>query len=362
MKRNDELRDIYQEESSDLEKDFTPQVSQEALDDRRRSLLRARVASGILGGLTLLFSVFLVTLVIRNFLFERTVLPSDSKQNNVVVLRRAPPKEGAWIMDYEYDEEQPIGNDSAGKKPISTKWLKKAAYHIISGQQELALQNLPNALSEFEQVIELYPNIQGLRHAIGSLYLEDGDAELAVEHLEKALLEKETFEVVNALGEAYTQNEQYEKAESSLERALELRPENPMCHKNLAELYRKMDKEEEAIFHFEKYLDLVPGDIETLQAYALYLTKIERWKEAAEFLAAFTQEVDDVAPIYFLLAQAQVKNGNSVAAIEALKSGIQLIDPRLATAWISRDDFDSLRKLKDFQALTDQLEKTSMSD
>ncbi|MCC7299760.1 MAG: hypothetical protein IT583_01620, partial [Verrucomicrobia bacterium] len=139
---------------------------------------------------------------------------------------------------------------------------------------------------------------------------------------------------------------------------LELRPESPGCHKNLAVLYRKMKLDSKAIYHFEKYLDLNPGDLDSMQTYALYLTELGRWKDAATFLTKLTQEVTDVAPIYFLLAQVQVQNGQQDKALAALKRGVQLVDPEMAMAWMSNKEFNDLRNSGGFKSLVDQL-KTS---
>ncbi|MFA7256330.1 MAG: tetratricopeptide repeat protein, partial [Kiritimatiellales bacterium] len=86
-----------------------------------------------------------------------------------------------------------------------------------------------------------------------------------------------------------------------------------------------------------------------------------RWKNAADFLTRLTQGITDVAPIYFLLAQVQVQNGQPDKAMEALKRGIQLVDPALALAWMSRDEFNTVRTTGEFKSLVDQLEISAVS-
>ena len=98
-----------------------------------------------------------------------------------------------------------------------------------------------------------------------------------------------------------------------------------------------------------------------MQSYALYLTKLGRWKESADFLTKLTKEVTDVAPIYFLLAQVQLQNGQQDKAIEALKRGVQLIDPELALAWMSREEFNTVRGTGEFKNLVDRLEIETVS-
>ncbi len=361
MKRKDDLRDIYQSENKDFEKDFTPQVAQELVEQRQRDLLRSRVVSFAFGGLAVILSVTLIAIVIRDFLSEREIEKPVRTQETVFIPRHSLSEEAAWVMDYKEASDRIGVDDGEGEKPLSTKWVKKAAYHIIMGQQALAINEPDEALKNFQAVVDIYPNIEGMHRIIGMLYIQEENFELAVPHLEAALEEEELFDVVNNLGTAYIGTENYEKAENYLNRALEMQPESPVCHKNLAVLYREMDRTDDAMFHFEKYLDLRPDDLEALQSYALYLTQEERWEDAATFLNSLTEEITDVAPIYFLLAQVQVQNGKKSEALVALQRGIQLVDPSLALAWMNRDEFNTVRESDDFKSMVDQLEISSVS-
>jgi predicted Zn-dependent protease len=360
-KRKDEIRDIYQGHSHDFEKDFTPQVVKEQLEARQRDLQRSRLVSLFFGALVIVLSVVLIAVVIRDFLSERKPSKKIATTEAPFIPRYSLPMEALWVMDYQQAAAQAEADAKPGPKPLSTKWVKNAAYHIIMGQQALSINAAKQALEHFQKVVEIYPDIQGLHLALGMLYLQREEYMLATQHLEKAVQEEETLDAVANLGAAYVGAEAYEKAEKYLKRARELRPESPIGHKNLAVLYRKMKRDNEAIYHFEKYIDLQPNDLETMQTYALYLTKIGRWKEAAAFLTNLTKEITNVAPIYFLLAQVQIQNGQQDKAIEALKRGIQLIDPGLALAWMSRDEFNTVRGTGEFKSLIDQLEISNTS-
>jgi Tfp pilus assembly protein PilF len=360
-KRKDEIRDIYQGGDKNLEDDFTPQIRQERLEERQRDVRRAQMFSLLLGSLVIVLSVTLAAVVIRGFLSERNPAPKSKVTDVPFIPRYSLPSDALWVMDYQQVAEQLDHDEKKGAKPLSTKWVKNVAYHIIMGQQALSMNDSKQALEHFLKVVEVYPDIEGLHQAMGQLYIQSQEYALAAQHLEKALLEAESFEVVNNLGAAYIGTEEYDKAEKNLMRASALRPEAPGCHKNLAVLYRKMKRDNDAVSHFEKYIDLQPNDLDTMQTYAMYLTKLGRWKEAATFLTKLTQEVTDVAPIYFLLAQVQVQNGQPDKAIAALKRGVQLVDPQLALAWMGRDEFNTVRGSGDFKNLVDQLEIATVS-
>lgn len=360
-KKKHEIRDIYQGSNHDFEKDFSPQVAQEMLESRQRDLRRSRIATLFLGSLVIVISVALIALVIHDFLSERKPSAKARTADKPYIPRHSLPAESLWVMDYQLAVAQAESDTKPGPKPLSTRWVKNAAYHIIMGQQALSINATEQALEHFKKVVDIYPDIEGLHLALGMLYLKREECALAAQHLEKAVQEEETFDAVANLGAAYIGTEDYEKAEKYLKRAHELRPESPVCYKNLAILYRKMKRDNDAIYNFEKYIDLQPGDLDTMQTYALYLTKLGRWKDSADFLTKLTQEVTDVAPIYFLLAQVQVQNGQQGKAIEALKRGIQLIDPNLALAWMSRDEFNAVRSTGEFKTLVDKLEIENVS-
>ena len=360
-KKKDEIRDIYQSGELDHEKDFTPQIARERLEERQRDLRRSRIVVFFFGLLAIVLSVALVAVIIRDFLSERKPSRKIRTEETPYIPRYSLPLDALWVMDYQPVAEQGEADEKPGPKPLSTKWVKNAAYHIIMGQQALSANEPKQALEHFAKVVEVYPDIKGLHRVLGLLYLQSKEYALAAQHLEKALQEEDTFEVLNSLGAAYTGTEEYDKAERHLKHALELQPENPVCYRNLAELYRKIKRDNEAVFCFEKYLDLQPADLNTLQSYAFYLAKLGRWKEAANFLTKLTKEVTDVAPVYFLLAQVQLQNGEQEKAIEALKRGVQLIDPELALAWMSREEFNTVRNTGEFKNMVDKLEIASVS-
>lgn len=360
-KRQDEIRDIYQTNNHDFEKDFTPQVAKELIESRQRDLRRSRLVSMAAGILIIVLSIILIAVVIRDFLRVRKNPEKIIFEEKGYIPRHTLPADATWVMDYQHVASQAEAEDSTGPKELSTKWVKNAAYHIIMGQQALAVNESSQALEHFQKVIEVFPDIQGIHRAMGMLYLQQEDFPKAAECLERAAEEDEEFDVVSNLGTAYIGTKQYDLAEKQLKRALDMQPQNPGCHKNLAVLYRKMERDNEAIYHFEKYLDLRPNDLDTMQTYALYLTKLGRWKEASDFLTELTQEVTDVAPIYFLLAQVQIQNGNEAKALEALQRGIQLVDPELALAWMNRKEFNEVRNSGDFKTLVDQLEISTVS-
>jgi tetratricopeptide (TPR) repeat protein len=354
-KRKDEIRDIYQNRERDLDKDFTPQVAKEVFESRQRDLRRSRIFSFFFGVLAVALSITLAALIIRNLMIEKQMARELSKEDVQAEIRQTLTPDTLWIMDYQPDPAEDDAVVPAGPAPVSAKWIKQAAYYTIQGQQALALNQQNEALDYFQKVAGLYPDIRGLHLSMGLLYLQQKNYEPAVTHLEKAFQEEDSFVTALNLGIACSGLKAYDRAETCFKRAMELQPGSPDGHKNLADLYRKMNRVDEAVFHFGKYLDLRPNDLDTRQSYALFLTKTERWKDAAEELTKLTKDLPDVAPLYFLLAQSRVKSNQPEKAVEALGLGARLIDPGLAQEWIAREEFSVLRNRNDFKLLADGL-------
>jgi len=212
-KRKDEIQDIYQGSTHDFEQDFTPQVAKELIETRQRDLRRSRIVSLFFGSLVIVLSVVLIAVVIRDFLSERKPSQKIRNQETPYIPRYSLPSDALWVMDYQLVAAQAEKDEAPGPKPVSTKWVKSAAYHIIMGQQALAVNEPKQALEHFQKVVEIYPDIEGLHRAVGLLYLQSEKYALAAQHLEKALQEEESFDVINNLGTAYIGTEQYDQAE-----------------------------------------------------------------------------------------------------------------------------------------------------
>lgn len=357
-KRKDQIRDIYQSLDRDLDKEFTPQVAREAVESRQRDLRRSRIFSILFGVLAVALSITLAGLIIRSLMIEKQIAREISTEDIQAEIQESLTPDILWVMDYQADSTQNDAEVPAGPKPLSAEWIKAAAYYTIQGQQALALNQQEEALEYFQKVLGIYPDIRGLHLSMGLLYLQEKNYEQAATHLEKALQQEDSFVPAINLGAAFSGLKEYDRAETYFKRAMELQPGNPQCHKNLADLYREMDRVDEAIFHFGKYLDLRPGDLDARQSYALSLTKTERWKDAAEELTKLIKDLPDVAPLYFLLAQSLVKNNQPDKAVEALGLGARLIDPGLAQNWMAREEFNALRNRNDFKLLADELKKS----
>lgn len=343
--------DIYSG-PGDQEAQFHQAESPNGLDPWRRDYLKNKFWSFILGLIVFLVAAGVVWLLIQNYLSLQPMKASshedDIRRHSTVVSAHRLSVLTDWVIDFR----EPIDFD-VEDVAFNTTWLKRAAYHVINGEQAYQNQDPTTARTEFNKALAIFPDIKGVHVLLGNLALTEEKWTDAIAAYEKAAKEEEqmTYRLASNLGAACIGAEQYGKAERYLIEASNLKANAPEAYKNLAILYRKTGDLDNASTFFEKYIELVPNDMDTMQSYAMYMTANRKWNKAAELLRKLNIEFPDVAPLFFLRAQAEVQLGNSAATIKSLKRGIQLVDSSYALAWLSKNDFDTIRDSKDFQDL-----------
>ncbi len=349
------LQDIYATDRSTRD-EFTPQVSNEIIEERKREIRRHQFTSFFLGMIVLVLSVSLIWVVVREYMDIYTQPPSPTPITQEYIPRYTLASESQWVLDFSHDYGDPEWNGE-GKRPFNAEWVQKAAFNLIHADQAIRLNKYAEAVDYYKDALEILPELEGVKVPLGMAYfkLEQFDEALAL--LENAPPADLTPEVLNNLGAACIRAKAYERAESYLKQAIEMRPAYAEAQKNIAVLYKEQERADEAINAFEKYLDLRPADIDTQHNLALYLTKIGRWEQAAAMLTELTQEITDVPVLFFLLAQVETKNKNHEAAFQALQRFIQLSDPNSALAYMDGGEFDQLRDSDEFQLMIKALEQ-----
>jgi tetratricopeptide (TPR) repeat protein len=349
------LQDIYATDHSNRD-DFTPQVASEIIEERKREIRRHQFVSFVLGMTVLVLAISLVYVVVREYIdiLKAQNVPEPIQQEYIP--RYSLPAEAQWVMDFNRSYSDPKW-DGEGERPFSAGWVKKAAFNIILAEQAVETRKYNEAAEYYENTLEILPDIEGVKVPLGMAYFKLGKNDKALELLKDAPEADLTFDVLNNLGAACIEAKAYDKGEEYLLRSLGLKPAYAEAFRNLAVLYRDKSEAEKAVNAYEQYLDQRPKDTDTRYNFALYLTKIGNWELAGEQLRKLTEEVTDVANLYFLLARVENKLGNSADAVAALQRGVQLTDPKLAMAWMSEEEFDLLREEEEFQSLMKYVER-----
>ena len=350
------LQDIYSTDRS-YRDDYTPQVSADILDERKRQIRRHQFASFLLGMLVLILSVSLVYVVVREYIEIQSAEPLPPSITQGFIPRYSLPSESQWVLDFSSSYGDPKW-DGKGERPFSGEWVRKAAFNLILAEQAASIGENEVAVEHYENALEIFPDIEGVRIPLGILYFKMEEFDKALALLEDTPASSLTPEVLNNLGAACLNAEAYDQAEIYLKQAIDMRAAYAEPQKNLAVLYKELGKENDAISAYETYIDLRPMDLDTQHDYALYLTKLGRWEQAADVLEGLVQEITDVPTLYFLLAQVEMHNDRPEKVIAALKRGMQLTDPGDALAYMDSSEFEQLRSSDEFQLMLRSLKQT----
>jgi len=353
-KKHENLQDIYRtpkvrETDSDYTRKMPPEMESQ--------LRRHQVQSALFGLVSIVLLFFLTATLIRETHPETTLPPIVLTAKTQYIPLHTLPLDDLWVMSYQQAASEKEAEGARGDMPVSTKWIKNVAYHVIVGQQALAAGQYEKAAVHLEKALAIFPGIQGVHESLGTAYLHQQKFEAAIDPFKAAIKEGESFSAESNLGIALMATQQFEESEKYLLRVLALKPEHPGCHKNLALLYQKMELPKKALSHFEKYFSLCPGDFGTIEIYAEYLLSLGQRERAAVFLReACQQEATDALPLYLLLAKVEARATNDVQAVAALKNITRYISPNLALTHLHMEEFDTIRDTETFQDLLHQLE------
>lgn len=262
-------------------------------------------------------------------------------------------------MEYRQVALQADSSEPAGPKSRSSKWIKNAAYHIIMGEQALRQDDAAAAQNHFEAALATFPGITGVHSRLGAAYLKRQYFQKAADQLELALKEDSSAEVLNNLGAACAGIEDYARAETFLRRALELKPDLAGCIRNLALLYQKTGRTDEAAAAFERYFSLNPQDTGLLESYIIFLTEAGRAPEAAAFLERI-QGADPLA-VRLLLARVAAQIADPDRTVRALREAARFLTPRQMIAEMHDSAFSPVAQTEPFETLMYQLEMAAVS-
>jgi tetratricopeptide (TPR) repeat protein len=349
------LQDIYTTDRSSQD-DYTPQVANEVIEERKREIRRHQFVGFVLGMTVLVLAVALVYVVVREYMGIQREAAAPTPITQEYIPRYSLAAESQWVLDFSREYGDPKW-DGEGERPLNATWLKKATFNLILAEQAAEVREYEEAAEYYENALKIIPQLEGVKVPLGLTYFKMKQFDKALELLADAPEADLTYDILNNLGAACIDAKAYDRAEEYLNRSLEINPVYAEALKNQAVLYQEIDRAAEATKAYEQYLDQRPLDTETRYNFALYLTKVGNWELAGEQLRALTQEVTDVANLYLLLARVENKLGNGEAALEALRRGVQLTDPKLALAWMDDTEFEQLRSREEFQALIKYAEK-----
>jgi len=360
MKKADEkFKDVYRAPPwPPGEPDYAWQIPEEL----EKQLRHHQIRSAVLALFSLLLLFTLAAVLVRETRMEPASMPMLKPEEDQYVPHYTLPADDLWVMSYQQARGNLQFEGAQGDKPISIKWVKNVAYHVIIGQQALTVEHYEKAATHFEKALTVFPEMHGVNGSLGMVYLKQQRFKEAISPLRKAIQEEESFSTRSNLGFALLATKHFAEAEACLLQALALNPKHPGGYKNLALLYQKTERPEKALRYFEDYFSRYREDFYSIENYAEYLLELGQKDRAARFLAkACQQQTKNALPLYLLLAKTEARAGNEVQAVGALKNITKYLSPNIALTEMSSTDFDTIRETEGFRTLLHQIELAAVT-
>ncbi|MFQ6104663.1 MAG: tetratricopeptide repeat protein [Candidatus Glassbacteria bacterium] len=194
-----------------------------------------------------------------------------------------------------------------------------ALVHNLAGMIYYQLNDTSKARIEFENAIELNPNLTDAHHNLGNIYFHQENYTEAASCYEKSVeLEPAAGDYWAALGQIYARMGEMRKAEKSYRRALELGFSSPQLLLangiTLMRLGRFADSRES----FEEALRADPGYIEIYNEYGNLMDRMGNYTEAiSKYKQALSIDPESI-PARYNLARILIKTGRENEAIKEL--------------------------------------------
>lgn len=323
--------------------------------------------------LVVLFLLGFAGVLVGVILYQQRMLKNSRQQAEAAkppIELSAPVRTG---MDIDIDAsnrlvldeiEAPLNPDELrGGVPdrLTPAWVKQAAFCLRQGERAYAEQNWQAALAEYSAALKILPSIVTAREMIGLCRLRLREyAEAEKIFSEACARQTNSPALLNNLGVALLGQDKFDAAERTLREAITLDPDYHPARQNIALLYYRSGRAPQATEALESLVRVDPQNVETLLMLSAMQMKMERWPDAAETLAEVSRINPRIPLVFFRMAEARARGGDTKGAITALESGFRLIDARTALALLNRPNFDILRNRPEFQQKLRELSEPKM--
>ena len=203
--------------------------------------------------------------------------------------------------------------------------------HFALGTLLESEKKLSKAEDELRSVLKVDPKFAPASLKLSEVLIAEGRPQSAVVVLQDATKQApaadQAASLETALGAAYAEGGEGEKALATLKNVVAARPDSADAHFNLGMLYAKQDRPEQkqaAVAEFQEALRLEAGmDIGRLALWQVLLS-LQKYSEAAPVILEYTRRKPRDAQGFYALASVYEGGGKSGAAIDALERAASL--------------------------------------
>jgi tetratricopeptide (TPR) repeat protein len=165
-------------------------------------------------------------------------------------------------LELKPDSETTLSDSDQGIPPVSSADLavpEKARTEFQKGQSALMENKLDECVSHLRKAIKFYEAFPQAYTLLGTAYLKQENWKEAEKALHRAThLDDRASEAYLALGAVLNETKEYPQAETALLRGLELKPDTPAGHYELAKTYWFLGRWQEAAPHARKAVSAMP--------------------------------------------------------------------------------------------------------
>jgi tetratricopeptide (TPR) repeat protein len=161
---------------------------------------------------------------------------------------------------------------------------------------------------------------------LSQLLVDEGRSQDAIDLLEKAASDSSSPDIYDLLGDAYSQQKNYPKAEIAYQKAVDEDPDDPGHRHGLAQALLSQDKYAEALVQYTKLAELEPGTAENYLRIAQLDRRLGKFAEAeASLLKAKQLSPGSLEVLYneALLYEDQARYDDAVKVLTDAIAGIK---------------------------------------
>ncbi|WP_190300425.1 tetratricopeptide repeat protein [Rufibacter hautae] len=209
---------------------------------------------------------------------------------------------------------------------------------MISVMQASVENRSEEAMRHLTTLAERFPNDKYVHLLNGQFALNNNDADKAILHLGKAVaLDSHFGDAYNLLGYAYTQKEDFGKAEEAFRNYIKASPKEANPYDSMGDLLTKRGKHQEAIQNYKKAAALDPGFNVSLTKIGhnyLFMGQLDESRKAYQYAESkaplYTEKADNI----MALAESYLWEGRYKEAILATDRGIKLLQQHHSTYYL----------------------------
>ena len=213
-----------------------------------------------------------------------------------------------------------------------------------------------DAAGEFTRVIELQPDNPWGYQMLGTSQQAQGDAARALENYKRAIALGPDARAYTNVGTIYYDQRRFAEAATAFEQAARLEPKSPSKHRNLGDVYVKLQRLDDARRSFETARDLLraqvatnPRDARAFASLAVCEAKLGQHAQARHDAAEAVAINGESSEVIYKSAVVSALGGRQEEGLDRLAEALKLgYSPMFAA---QDEDLVSLRSSQKFAAL-----------